>query len=79
MKSDTPLEFEKIHAKPLNPKKQFAKGEYVYICGKKDGYFLVNDKIHQQDAEIILCPSCGAAIEANEGRFCEYCGAELSK
>lgn len=79
IKSETPLEFEKIQSKPLYPEKQFFKGEYVYIYGKKDGYFLIDDKTPPGVEEIKLCPNCGAPMEkAEDGSFCVYCGAKLS-
>ncbi|MHA1378309.1 MAG: NfeD family protein [Candidatus Helarchaeota archaeon] len=78
IKSDTPMEFEKIHSKPWIPEKQFSKGQQVYIYGKKDGYFLVDDEIPSQE-EVQICPNCGAFIGGESGFFCEYCGAELSQ
>ncbi|HUY01138.1 MAG TPA: hypothetical protein VMV49_16380, partial [Candidatus Deferrimicrobium sp.] len=45
IKSDVPMEYEKLHSKPLNPKKHFVSGQYVYICGKKDGYVLIDDRL----------------------------------
>ena len=79
IRSDIPMEFEKIHAKPLHPEKQFAEGEYVYVCGKKDGYFLIDDKIGTEEgATIKFCPVCGGSIEGADGYFCENCGAKLS-
>ncbi|MHA1428537.1 MAG: zinc-ribbon domain-containing protein [Candidatus Helarchaeota archaeon] len=77
IRTDTPLEFEKLHSKPIDPKKRFIKGQYVYICGKKDDYFLVDDKIRPQEVKLKWCPNCGASIE-EDGSFCEYCGAKLS-
>ena len=43
--SQTPLKFERIHVKPLNPDSRFERGEKVYICDVKNGFLLVdNDK-----------------------------------
>ncbi|MHA1292183.1 MAG: hypothetical protein ACTSQJ_05890 [Promethearchaeota archaeon] len=40
--SNTPMRFEKIHVKPLNPTSQYEKGQKVYICDVRQGYFLVD-------------------------------------
>ena len=43
--SQTPLKFERIHVKPLNPDSRFERGEKVCICDVKKGFILVdNDK-----------------------------------
>lgn len=41
----TPMRFERIHVKPLDPESQFEREEVVYICDVKNGFLLVdNDK-----------------------------------
>ncbi|MFX1476559.1 MAG: hypothetical protein ACFFCI_00375 [Promethearchaeota archaeon] len=40
--SNTPMKFEKVHVKPLNPNSQFKKGENVYICDVREGFLLVD-------------------------------------
>jgi hypothetical protein len=77
IRTETPLEFEKLHAKPSDPKKQFVKGQFVYICGKEGEFFLIDDRIRPQEVELKYCPNCGSSIE-EDGLFCEYCGAKLS-
>ncbi|MHA1231946.1 MAG: zinc ribbon domain-containing protein, partial [Candidatus Helarchaeota archaeon] len=79
IKSDTPMEYEKVFAKPLYPNKSFVQGEYVYICGKENEYFLVDDKIPYEKEEIKFCPNCGASIEKENESFCQYCGIRLSQ
>lgn len=41
--SHTPMRFERIHVKPLNPKSQFEREEKVYICDVKNGFLLVDN------------------------------------
>ncbi|MFX1276452.1 MAG: NfeD family protein, partial [Promethearchaeota archaeon] len=41
--SDTPLKFEKLHVKPLNPESKFDEGTRVYICDVRQGYLLVDN------------------------------------
>ncbi|MFX1313897.1 MAG: hypothetical protein ACFFHD_15005 [Promethearchaeota archaeon] len=43
--SYTPMKFEKVHVKPLNPESYFEEGAKVYICDVKDGFFLVDNNI----------------------------------
>ncbi len=74
--SNTPMEFEKIHSKPLHPEKQFSKGQHVFIYAKKDGYFLIDNKIPLEE-EIESCPNCGAIIVEENECYCVYCGAKL--
>ena len=40
--SPTPMRFEKIHVKPLNPDSRFERGEKVYICDVKNDFLLVD-------------------------------------
>ena len=42
--SHTPMKFERVHVKPLNPGSKFEKGEIVYICSVKNGFLLVDIK-----------------------------------
>ena len=42
IRTNTPLRFEKLHAKPLKDSFKFEKGEKVYICDIKNGYYLVD-------------------------------------
>ncbi len=44
--SNTPMKFERIHVKPINPDSSFEKGDEVYICDIKDGFLLVDNKIN---------------------------------
>ena len=39
--SKTPMKFEKVHVKPLDPEISYERGEEVYILDVKDGYLLV--------------------------------------
>jgi len=41
--SYTPMRYEKIHVKPLNPESQFEREEKVYICDVKNGFLLVDN------------------------------------
>ena len=40
--SHTPMKFERVHVKSLNPDSRFEKGEKVYICDVKNGFLLVD-------------------------------------
>jgi len=41
--SETPLKFEKLHVKPLNPESKFDEGTKVYIVDVRQGYLLVDN------------------------------------
>ncbi len=41
--SYTPMRYERIHVKPLNPESQFVREEKVYICDVKNGFLLVDN------------------------------------
>jgi len=77
IKDNTPMGFEKMHSKPLNPKKKFSVGQLVYICGIKGDYVLVDDEIKPKEEKIKFCPNCGASIEKEDEEYCEYCGEKL--
>ena len=41
--SYSPMRYERIHVKPLNPESQFVREEKVYICDVKNGFLLVDN------------------------------------
>ena len=43
IRSYTPMRYERIHVKPLNPESQFVREEKVYICDVKNGFLLVDN------------------------------------
>ena len=45
IKSHTPMKFEKIPVKPLNPYSVFERGDKVYICTTRQGILLVDNKL----------------------------------
>ncbi len=44
--SNTPMKFERMHVKPINPDSSFKKGDEVYICDVKDGFLLIDNKVN---------------------------------